>query len=170
MPERWLAGPVEGVSPELTPVAHALLNASEQIEAAVRGLTSSEVVARPRGIASIAFHVTHAAGSLDRLFTYARGESLSASQRDALDAEERADELSIDGEGLIAVFREAVERSLAQVRATDPGILGNPREVGRAKLPSSVLGLFFHAAEHTARHCGQIVTTAKLVRSRSAIG
>lgn len=165
MPERWLAGPVGGVPPELMPVAHALLNASEQIEAAISGLTSAEVVARPRGIASIAFHVTHAAGSLDRLFTYARGESLADAQRAALAAEARVDESSIDGDGLIAVFRDAVERSVAQVRATDPGTLGDPREVGRAKLPSSVLGLLFHGAEHTARHCGQIVTTARLVRS-----
>lgn len=164
MPERWLAGPVDGVPPELMPVAHALLNALEQIEPAIKGLTPSEVAARPHGIASIAFHVAHAAGSLDRLFTYARGESLSDAQRETLAAEERAGESGIDGEGLIAVFRGAVDRALVQVRATDPGTLGDPREVGRAKLPSTVLGLLFHGAEHAARHCGQVVTTARLVR------
>jgi uncharacterized damage-inducible protein DinB len=32
-------------------------------------------------------------------------------------------------------------------------------------LPSTVLGLLFHAAEHTTRHAGQIATLVRVVSS-----
>jgi hypothetical protein len=79
--------------------------------------------------------------------------------------ERRAEEREGIQDALVAEFDAAVERALAQVRATDPATLLEPREVGRARLPSTVIGLLFHAAEHTQRHVGQLVTTAKVVRS-----
>lgn len=168
LPEVWLRGPIEGVPPLLQPVAHGLQQCREEIAALLADLTSEQIWMTPGGAASIGFHVRHAAGSLDRLFTYARGEQLSAEQRAALAAEIHPDLAPNAGARLAAAFEEAVERALAQLRATDPARLLDARGVGRAQLPSTVLGLLFHAAEHTQRHAGQAATTAKLVRADSA--
>ena len=105
----------------------------------------------------------HAAGSLDRLFTYARGEQLSSEQRAALAAEGAPDLTPNVGASLLAAFHDAVERALAQLRNTDESSLAEARSVGRAQLPTTVIGLLFHAAEHTQRHAGQAVTTARVV-------
>jgi hypothetical protein len=163
-PEVWLRGPVPDVPPLLQPVAHALLQCREELAATVRGLTSDQLWAQPSGAASIGFHVKHAAGSLDRLFTYARGERLSAAQKAMLVTEAQPDLAPNVAARLVAGFDEAVERALAQLRGTDENTLLEPRGVGRAQLPSTVLGLLFHAAEHTQRHVGQIATTAKVVK------
>ena len=104
-------------------------------------------------------------GSTDRLLTYARGERLDAVQKSALlregglAAERPAIEI------LLAEWQAIVDRALAQLAATPETTLGDARAVGRAQLPSTVLGLLFHAAEHASRHTGQIVTTARLVRA-----
>ena len=165
MVEAWLSGPVPGVTPLLQPVAHGLLNARQQVEEAIAGLSPEQLVARPGDVASVAYHVTHAIGSLDRLFTYARGEGLSDAQRDALRLESSVESRSQDAEDLAEAFARAVDRAMAQVRETGDDVLLEFRGVGRARLPSTVLGLLFHGAEHSVRHAGQIVTTAKLVRS-----
>jgi uncharacterized damage-inducible protein DinB len=165
MPEAWLTGPVAGVSPLLQPVAHALMNALEQMKEALEGLDSAQLSMRPGGAASIAYHVTHAAGSLDRLFTYARGESLSDAQRAALKSESRVESRNATEAELVEEFERAVERAMAQLRNTSEQVLLEQRGVGRAQLPSTVLGLLFHGGEHTARHAGQIVTTARIVRA-----
>lgn len=165
MPEAWLTGPVAGVAPLLQPVAHALMNALEQMKEAVRGLNPGQLSTRPGGAASIAYHVTHAAGSLDRLFTYARGESLSDEQRAALRAENAAESRNATEAELVGELERAVERAMAQLRNTSDQVLLEQRGVGRAQLPSTVLGVLFHGGEHTARHAGQIVTTARIVRA-----
>ena len=162
--EAWLNGPVEGVPDLLQPVAHALLNASQQVHEAIDGLSPEELASRPRGVASVSYHVRHAIGSLDRLFTYARGEGLSSEQRKALLLETAAEDGALTAVELLASFDEAIERALRQLRATDPATLLENRGVGRAQLPSTVLGLLFHGGEHSVRHAGQTVTTAKLVR------
>jgi len=163
-PEVWLRGPIEHVAPMLQPVAHSLLQCRLEVRTTLPTLTPAAVWSRPGGAASAGYHVRHAIGSLDRLLTYARGEPLSAAQLAALREEQRADERDGIQDTLIEEFDAAVERALAQVRATDPSTLLDPREVGRARLPSTVIGLLFHAAEHTQRHVGQMVTTAKVVR------
>jgi uncharacterized damage-inducible protein DinB len=163
-PEPWLRGPVPGVPPLLQPVAHALLQAVEDVRRVVTPLDRDALWARPAGAASVGFHVRHAAGSLDRLFTYARGEPLSGEQRAAL-VRETAPDAQGDAVAaeLVAAFEAQVERAFAQLRETREERLTDAREVGRAKLPSTVLGLLFHAAEHTQRHVGQAITTAKIV-------
>lgn len=108
----------------------------------------------------------HLAGSTDRLFTYARGEELSDAQRAALRAEQEQEQ---DGalpaaDVLLARWRDVVDRSLDQLRQTDESTLTDERLVGRAQLPSTVLGVLFHAADHAARHTGQIVTTVKMIK------
>ena len=164
-PEPWLRGPVPDVPALLQPVAHALLQSVEDVRRVVTPLSSAALVASPGGgAASVAFHVRHAAGSLDRLFTYARGVQLDEAQRAALAAEERP--TAADAANLVAQFEAQVERALAQLRATPESALRDARGVGRARLPSTVLGLLFHAAEHTQRHVGQVVTTARVVSAR----
>ncbi|MEN3338447.1 MAG: hypothetical protein V7647_2123 [Acidobacteriota bacterium] len=113
------------------------------------------------------FHVRHAAGSLDRLFTYARGERLSSAQRASLDLEKQADLSPGAALALLAEFDAAVDAALVQLRATTEASLLETRGVGRQQMPSTVLGLLFHAAEHTQRHVGQVVTTLRIAASPS---
>ena len=163
--EVWLTGPVPDVPALLQPVAHSLLQSRDELHATLATLTPADVWVTPGGAASIGFHARHAAGSLDRLFTYARGEQLSAAQKAALAAEGQPDLRPQVVAGLVAGFDAAVESALAQLRATDESTLTQARGVGRSRLPSTVLGLLFHAAEHTQRHMGQLMTTAKIVRA-----
>lgn len=146
----------------LQPVAHALLQCAEEVRAVVGGMSDEAVRARPAGVASCAYHVRHAAGSLDRLLTYARGAALDESQLESLAAESR-DEGPVDGAALARLFAVQVARALDQLRATDAATLLEPRAVGRGRLPSTVVGLLVHAAEHTQRHVGQLATTARVV-------
>ena len=168
-PEVWLRGPIEDVAPLLQPVAHGLLQCRLEVRATLPSLTAAELWTSPGGAATAGYHVRHAIGSLDRLFTYARGEQLSREQLAALREEGRPDERDGIENELVAEFDAAVERALTQLRATDPATLLEPREVGRARLPSTVLGLLFHAAEHTQRHVGQLVTTAKVLNGRETV-
>jgi uncharacterized damage-inducible protein DinB len=160
-PEVWLRGPVENVPALLQPVAHSLLQCREELEAQLETMTPEEIW-HTRNAASVGFHVRHAIGSLDRLFTYARGALLSDAQRQVLEQESQADP-DLTADDLLAGFEAAVERALDQLRTTDQASLTQGRLVGRAQLPSTVLGLLFHAAEHTQRHVGQAVTTRKLL-------
>ena len=163
-PEYWLRGPIERVAPFLQPVAHALLQVREDAERAVTGLSAERIWTSVGGAASIGFHLRHVCGSLDRLLTYARGDALTDAQLAYLHAESEPGEPPADAAALLSLVHDAVERALAQVRATGEAELTAPRAVGRRQLPSTTLGLLFHAAEHATRHAGQIVTTAKIVR------
>jgi len=164
LPEVWLRGPLPDVPALLQPVAHSLLQSREELRALLPGLDDATLRARPDGAASVAFHVVHAAGSLDRLFTYARGEPLSDVQLAALAMESSVDEVPAYAADLLARFEAAVEGALAQLRATDESTLTTARVVGRRALPSTVVGLLVHAAEHTQRHAGQAMTIARVVR------
>lgn len=161
-PEFWMRGiRVEGIGTQLQPVAHALLQALEDVEAAVSALPVEALWARPGGAASAGFHLRHLAGSLDRLTTYARGEQLSEAQLAVVRSE---GEPGAGADELLAHVRATVHRALDQLRATPDAALDEPREVGRKRLPSSVRGLLYHAGEHTTRHAGQVITTVKVVR------
>jgi hypothetical protein len=140
----------------------------EDIHRVVPPLDDDLLWARPGGAASVGFHVRHAAGALDRLFTYARGETLSKEQLMSLKAETAPEEQGrMTARDLVASFGAQVERALAQLRDTPEARLIDAREVGRAKLPSTVIGLLFHGAEHTQRHVGQTIATAKVLTARS---
>lgn len=165
LPEVWMRGPIPGILPLLQPVAHSLLQSLEEMSAVVGPLSSEDLWARPGGAASVGFHVRHAAGSLDRLFTYARGEGLSVEQRGFLDSESTPGSPPASAADLVSAFEEQVGRAFDQLRGTPESTLLEARGVGRLQLPSTVLGLLFHAAEHTQRHVGQIVTTARIVRA-----
>ena len=163
-PEVWLRGPISGVPDLLQPVAHALLQAGEEVDVLLNGFPESRLWTRPAGVASVGFHLQHLTGVLDRLFTYARGEALTSAQLSALAAEGKPPEPPPQVPDLVQAFHEQIERALDELRATPADTLTDPRGVGRAELPSTVLGLFVHAAEHTQRHVGQLLVTVRVQR------
>jgi uncharacterized damage-inducible protein DinB len=166
-PEAWLRGPVGDVPAPLQPVAHALLQAADEVAALLQGVSSDVLWARPHGVASAGFHVQHMRGVLDRLFTYARGEQLTPGQMAELAAEGTRPASAASAADLTKAFREQVELALAQLSGTDEETLGDPRAVGRRQLPSTVQGLLFHAAEHVQRHVGQLLVTVRVQQSAS---
>ena len=163
-PEVWLRGAVPGVQPMLQPVAHSLMQSLEEISAGLSTATAEALWLRPGPAASAGYHVLHAMGSLDRLFTYARGAQLDEAQRQAL-AREKDSSFRMEASDLRAAFEGTVSRALGQLRDTDASDLLVARPVGRAGIPSTVLGLLFHGAEHTLRHAGQFITTLKIVQA-----
>ena len=163
-PEVWLRGPVPGVSPRLQPAAHALLQTVEDMENAVQGLTHDQLWTTPGGAASVGFHLLHVCGATDRLLTYARGELLTDAQRAQLQSEKNPPHTEV--KSLLADVRNTIGRAVDQLRKTPDAALEEARPIGRAALPTTVLGLLFHAGEHAQRHAGQVVTTCKIIRGR----
>jgi hypothetical protein len=161
--EVWLSGPVAGVHPLLMPAAHALLQVRADVPTILEGLSTEQVWTRWGESASIGYHAIHLAGATDRLMTYARGVPLSDAQLAEARAEKGAS--GVDRAEIIARVEMAVDAALEQIRATDAATLTDGREVGRQRLPSTVLGLIFHTAEHAARHAGQMATLRKVLTS-----
>ena len=161
--EWWQRGPVEGVPALLQPVAHILLQVEESTRELVADLGEREWNARPGGVASAAFHVRHMTGVIDRLFAYARGEKLSEEQLAAKDRE-GADVVLADVPAMLSALEARVNAAIAELRTIDVAILGEFRGVGRAQLPSSVIGCLVHGAEHAMRHVGQLSVTVRVVR------
>lgn len=164
LPEVWLRGPLPAVPALLQPVAHALLQAREEVAAELTDFPETLLWERPAGVASVGFHLQHLAGVLDRLTTYARAEALTPTQLAALAQEGSPDGASHTVAALLQAFNHQIDHVLLQLKATPEHDLLAPRGVGRAQLPSNVLGLLFHAAEHTQRHVGQLLVTARLLR------
>lgn len=164
-PPLWLRGPIPNIHPALQGIAHGLLEALEEVKHAIESLPEDKLWLKPYGSASVGFHLQHLTGATDRLFTYARGDILTDSQRAALVAEQAAGsnggEKSIDQ--LMNDFERVIDSAIEQLRSTDPSGMYEPRYVGGKKLPSTVTGLLEHAAQHASRHGGQVVTTAKIV-------
>ncbi|MEJ7739893.1 MAG: DinB family protein [Chitinophagaceae bacterium] len=160
--EVWLRGPVPHIPMLLQPVAHALLQAREEVEFLISDFPENRLWEGPAGMASPGFHLQHLAGVIDRLFTYAQGEALSKDQLTALAMEKQQPDLS--SKQLALRFFKQVDLALDQLKQTDEKTLPEPRSVGRAQLPSNVLGLFVHAAEHTMRHVGQLLVTVNVLR------
>ncbi|GAB3750612.1 DinB family protein [Spirosoma pomorum] len=161
--EVWLRGPLPDVPPLLQPVAHALLQVREELHSHLRDFPDALLWERPADVASVGFHLQHLTGVLDRTFTYARSESLSTAQFNALSAEGKPD-AALTTASLVAQFSEQVDKAFDQLRITDESILTTFRGVGRDRLPSTVIGLLVHAAEHTTRHLGQLLVTARFVQ------
>jgi len=165
LPEVWLRGRVDGYDSLIMPVVHALLQVREDIDRLVERVPAEHAWLRPGGAASIGFHIRHTGGALDRLFTYARGEMLSDAQRAALGVEEEPGDPSPPLRVVAEQTQAIVERAFEQLRGTRSERLLDERRVGRAGLPANVLGLLFHAAEHSTRHVGQAITTARILSS-----
>lgn len=167
VPEVWLRGPLDDFPGLLQPVAHALLQAREEIKQLMAGFPDKLLWEKPAGLASPGFHLQHLTGVLDRLFTYAQMEPLSQIQLAYLKAEGKPDENLIHADDLVKAFDRQVDKAIAQLKNTDEVILTETRGVGRAMLPSTVIGLYVHAAEHTMRHVGQLLVTVKILLNGS---
>ncbi len=163
--EVWLRGPVEGIPPLLQPLAHTLLQAREEINAMMVGFPEIFLWVKPAERACPAFHLQHLTGILDRLFTYARGEVLSAAQMEYLSCEGNEMATSTGMQEMLDTFSKQVDKALAQLSATDETTLTEVRGVGRAQVPSTVIGLLTHACEHTMRHTGQLLVTTSVLRN-----
>ncbi len=146
------------------PVAHALLQSRQDLREAAETLTLAELWDRPGGAAAVGFHLRHISGSVDRLFTYARGQPLRDEQLIALRREGDPGSPPASAEELLASLDMMLDDAVRSLRGFSDDQLLMPRAVGRAQLPSNVLGLLFHAAEHAQRHTGQVITTSKVVR------
>jgi len=160
-PEPWLRGTHTELPAAIRAVIHALELCREDVDQHCGSLGDEELNARPAKVAPIAFHLRHIVRTLDRLLTYAEGQQLSADQLAALKAELDPGATRAD---LFAEFHNGLDGALVRIRAfagVDPE---QPRAVGRKALPTSVGGLLVHCADHTQRHTGQAVTTAKIVQ------
>ncbi len=163
--EPWLRGPIAGVDARLAPVLRSFEQVREDLARWTGGLSRRQVWAEPHGLAPLGFQLRHIAGSLDRLTTYLEGDALCAPQLAALAAEMQP---GADLAELLAAVDAALTRAAAVVRALDPARFAESRAVGRARLPTTVIGLAIHLAEHTQRHLGQAILTAKLARAAPA--
>jgi len=160
-PEPWLRGPLPGVHPLLAPTLHAFAQAREDIARWTDGLTDEEIWLRPRGVAPVGFQLRHIAGSVERLTRYLQG--LDLTPRHLADLQEE-----MNGGASRSVLLEEVNRALDEservIRNINPDTLCDPRAVGRKRLPTTVIGLVVHLAEHTQRHVGELIVTIKVVQ------
>jgi uncharacterized damage-inducible protein DinB len=161
LPEPWLRGTLTDVSPVQRAVLHALELAKEDLDRWCGDLTDDELNMRPADIAPVAFHIRHIARSTDRLLSYAEAGSLSAEQTSALKAEM---DPGATHEQVFTELDESMENSTARVNSFSEENLAEKRNVGRQQMPTTVAGLLVHVADHTQRHVGQAITTAKIVK------
>jgi len=160
-PEVWLRGPLQGIPALLQPVAHALLQAREEVNELMTDFPDALLWERPAGLASPGFHVQHMAGVLDRLYTYAKGEQLDQQQLDYLALEGK--NVNVRVIQLLEHLNSQVDMAIRQLSGANEATLTEVRGVGRAKMPSTVIGLLVHSAEHTMRHVGQLLVTVKIL-------
>src|SRR5687768_7800850 len=168
-PEVWQRGPVPNIPALLQPVAHALLQANEELLSLMHDFPEALLWEKPAGVASPGFHLQHLSGVLDRLFTYARGEKLTQEQRNNLSQESQATVPGLSVAVLLQRFQQQVDISLEQLKNTDEQTLTDFRGLGAKQIPTTVMGLLFHSAEHTMRHIGQLLVTVKVLMDKKSI-
>ena len=163
--EVWMRGPIAGLIPYLQPVAHAILQAREEVNQMMIDFPNELIWENPNGVASVAFHLQHLSGVLDRLFTYANNLILNEDQLELLALESDATQF-LTAKGLLTRFNNQVNKSLTQLKNIEEKTLLEPRGIGRKQIPTNQLGLLFHAAEHTQRHVGQLLVTIKILKNQ----
>ena len=161
--EVWMRGPIAGLVPLLQPVAHAILQAREEVNLMMIDFPNELIWERPNAVASVAFHLQHLSGVLDRLFTYANNQILNEDQLELLALEADSTQL-LTVKGLLTRFNNQVNKALTQLKNIEEKALLEPRSIGRKQIPTNQLGLLFHAAEHTQRHVGQLLVTIKMLK------
>lgn len=163
--EAWLRGPLAGAHPLLTPTLHAYTQAREDLAHWTEALNDEQIWSAPHGLAPVGFHLRHIAGSVDRLTTYLRAEQLTPTQLQSIQ-----DETNPAGtrSKLLSDVNEALDRSEQIIRSLDTAALLDARTVGRKRLETTVIGLVVHLAEHTQRHVGELIITAKLAKQGGA--
>lgn len=159
-PEPWLRGTHTEIAAVQRAVVHALELAKEDLHTWCEPLTDEQLNAQHGKIASVAFQLRHIGRSVDRLLSYAEGKQLSAEQMEALRSEAAPD---VKRQELFAELDAALDFGIRRVRAFSTSDLEQARGVGKKQLPTTTGGLLVHVADHTQRHVGQAITTAKLV-------
>jgi uncharacterized damage-inducible protein DinB len=159
LPEPWLRGPISGMDPRIAPILFAFQQARENLSKCTTGLTDEQIWASPHGFGSVGFHLRHIAGSTERLMAYLQGRELTDAQMEALRRE--SDGRGPGRDALLSELDRVFQAAEAVVRSIDPATLAEPRTVGRKRLPTTVIGLLTHIAEHTQRHVGQAISAAK---------
>ena len=162
--EVWMRGPIAGLIPLLQPVAHAILQAREEVNLMMIDFPDALIWERPSGVASVAFHLQHLSGVLDRIFTYANNQILNEDQLELLALESDITQY-LTVKGLLTRFNNQVNKALTQLKNTEERTLLEFRSIGRKQIPSNQLGLLFHAAEHTQRHVGQLFVTVRILKN-----
>jgi uncharacterized damage-inducible protein DinB len=160
--EPWLRGTYADVPAVGRAVLHALDLALDDLTKWTEGLSDAEIHAQPLGLPSIAFHLRHISRSTDRLLSYAEGNQLSPEQLAALKAEQSGDETLA---ALLAEVEVSFSNAADRIRVLATADMNTFRGVGRKQLPTSIGGALIHVADHTQRHTGQVVTTAKVVKA-----
>ena len=160
--EPWLRGTYADVPAVGRAVLHALDLALDDLTKWTEGLTDAEVHDQPLGLTSLAFHLRHIARSTDRLLSYAEGNQLTSEQLTALKAEQGGEESLAE---LLAEVEASFSNAAERVRVLATANFDTVRTVGRKQLPTSIGGALIHVADHTQRHVGQAVTTAKLLKA-----
>ena len=160
-PEPWLRGPIRDADPLLSPVLRSFQQAREDLARHTEALTTEQIWTRPHGFGSVGFHIRHITGSVDRLTAYLERRILSEEQMSALKNEM---EPGASREDLLADLESGLSRAEHVIRRVDVLKLCDARTVGRQHLPTTVIGLLIHIAEHTQRHIGQAISAAKLAR------
>ena len=158
--EPWLRGTLTDVPVLQRAVLHALELAQEDLTHWCGGLNDEQINSQPAGLPSVAFHIRHIAGSIDRLLTYAEGKSLTPAQLANLQTESSP---AVIREELFDELARALNDASSRIRSFAVDSLNQPRTVGRKLMPTTVGGLLIHIAEHSLRHVGQAITTAKIV-------
>ena len=164
--EWWQRGPIEGISPIFQPAAHALFQSRDELKQALQNFPSALLWESVYGMASIGFHLQHIVGVLDRLYTYATDNSLSDEQLSYLKSEGVRNE-QITLEQLLEAVHAQVETCLQELSAMREDAPTAIRYIGRKRIPTTQLGLIFHAAEHMMRHTGQTLVTARVLQEQS---
>ena len=157
-PEYWLRGPVEGIPALLQPAAHALLQTRLEARTYTKNFDQNLLWEKPHGRASVGFHLQHIAGVIDRMLTYAKQKALSKEQLDYLHQEGKPNQ-AIRLEDLLLYLETKIDEALLYFKKLEGEDLTSFRSVGRKKLPSTLLGILFHAAEHSQRHIGQLLVS-----------
>jgi uncharacterized damage-inducible protein DinB len=160
--EPWLRGTYSDVPAVARAVLHALDLAADDLIKWTEGLTDLEVHAQPFGLMAVACHLKHIARSTDRLLTYAEGGQLSIEQLQSLKGESTGAETLHE---LLAEIETSFTDAAGRVRALGSADFNTERAVGRKQLPTSLGGALIHVADHTQRHVGQVVTTAKVLKA-----
>ena len=161
--EVWMRGPIAGLISYLQPIAHAILQAREEVNLMMIDFPNELIWERPNNIASVAFHLQHLSGVLDRLFTYANNQILNEEQLELLALESDSTQF-LTVKMLLTRFNNQVNKALTQLKNIEEKTLLEPRGIGRKQIPTNQLGLLFHAAEHTQRHVGQLLVTVRMLK------
>jgi uncharacterized damage-inducible protein DinB len=160
MTEPWLQGTFTDLPVIQRALLHSLQMAQEDATKWCGGLDDREIHARPFALPSVAFQLRHIARSLDRFCCYAEGVPLNEQQLAVLASE-------MENHGTRESIFSELEASLGTTRQRLEVIVRQPLDtpiaIGRKHLPTTLAGLLVHAAEHTQRHVGQAITTAKVI-------